>query len=259
MAEETIVGVRRDRAHAVVTINRPEARNALSVAVQDGLARALDELAYDDTVRAVVLTGAGDRAFVAGADVKQLRAYTARDGLRGRLQALFDRIASFEKPTIAAVNGLALGGGCELALACDLRVAAQSARFGFPETGLSIIPGAGGTQRLPQLIGAGRALELILTGRTVSAEEALAMGLVSHVVPAPDLLTTAATLAETVAAKGPLATQLARLVVRSGADAGAAAGMAIERMAQAILHGTADKQEGIAALLEKRTPEFEGR
>jgi enoyl-CoA hydratase/carnithine racemase len=256
---DPIVVTRRDRAHAVVTINRTEARNALSVTVQDGLTRALDELAYDDAVRAVVLTGAGDRAFVAGADVKQLREYTARDGLRGRLQGLFDRIASFEKPTIAAVNGLALGGGCELALACDLRVAAQTARFGFPETGLSIIPGAGGTQRLPRLIGAGRALELILTGRIVAAEEALAMGLVSHVVPAEDLLTTAAALAETVAAKGPLATQLARLVVRSGVEAGATAGMTIERMAQAILHETADKQEGIAALLEKRTPEFEGR
>lgn len=256
---DSIVVTRRDRAHVVITINRPEARNALSLDVQDGLARALNEVEYDDAVRAVVLTGAGERAFVAGADVKQLRTYTAYDGLQGRLQRLFDRIASFEKPTIAAVNGLALGGGCELALACDIRIAARAARFGFPETGLSIIPGAGGTQRLPRLVGAGRALELILTGRVVSADDALAMGLVSHVVPDEDLLDTAATVAESVAAKGPLATRLARLVVRSGADAGVAAGMTIERMAQAILHETADKQEGIAALLERRTPEFEGR
>ena len=212
----------------------------------------------DDAVSAVVFTGAGDRAFVAGADIKQLRSYTVHDGLQARLQRLFDHIASFNKPTIAAVNGLALGGGCEFALACDIRIAAQTARFGFPETGLSIIPGAGGTQRLPQVVGAGRALELILTGRIISADEALSMGLVSHVVPIDDLVATAARLAESIAAKGPLAIELARLAVRSGAAAGGSSGMTIERLAQAILHETADKQEGIAALLEKRTPEFEG-
>jgi enoyl-CoA hydratase/carnithine racemase len=258
VTEEDIVVTRRGRAHAVVTINRPDTRNALSLDVQDALTRALDDLAGDAGIRAVVFTGSGERAFIAGADVKQLRDYTLHDGLSGRLQRLFDLIAAFEKPTIAAVNGLALGGGCEFTLACDIRIAAQSARFGFPETGLAIIPGAGGTQRLPQLIGAGRALELILTGRIISAEEALAMGLVSHVVPDADLLTEAETVAESVASKGPLATQLARLVVRSGTDAGSAAGMTLERMAQAILHGTADKQEGITALLEKRPPDFEG-
>lgn len=259
MAQHDLVITRRQHKHVIVTINRPEARNALDLDVQDALTRALDEIGADDSAHAVVFTGAGDRAFVAGADVKQLQTYRARDGLHGRLQRLFDRISSFEKPTIAAVNGLALGGGCELALACDIRVAARTARFGFPETGLSIIPGAGGTQRLPRLVGAGRALELILTGRIITAEEALGMGLVSHVAAADDLLGTAATVAESVASKGPLAVELARLAVRSGAHAGITAGMTIERMAQAILHETADKQEGIAALLEKRTPEFEGR
>lgn len=199
-----------------------------------------------------------EKVFVAGADVGQLKGYTKLDGLRGRLQRLFDDIEQFDKPTIAAVNGYALGGGCELALACDVRIAADTAKFGFPETGLSVIPGAGGTQRLRRLVGQGHALDLILTGRFITATEAHAIGLVSRVVPQADLLAEATRVAQAIAAKGPLATRLARIAVKSGADTDLATGLTIERLAQALLHESADKQEGISAMLEKRTPQFVG-
>lgn len=231
----------------------------MSVEVQHDLRIALSRAAEDDAIRCVIVTGAGEKAFVAGADVTQLKAYTKLDGLHGRLQCLFDEVEGFDKPTIAAVNGYALGGGCELALACDLRIASHTASFGFPETGLSVIPGAGGTQRLSRLVGQGLALDMILTGRLVAAEEAQAIGLVSHVVPSVDLLSTATDVAKTIASKGPLATRLARLAVRAGSDAPLATGLTIERLAQALLHESADKQEGFAAMLEKRTANFEGK
>lgn len=242
----------------VITVDRPAARNALSSEVQHDLRSALNHAADDDAIACIVLTGAGAKAFVAGADVTQLKAYTKHDGLAGRLQRLFDEIASYGKPTIAAVNGYALGGGCELALACDLRIASSRAKFGFPETGLSVIPGAGGTQRLSRLIGQGHALDLILTGRLITADEAHAIGLVSRVVPPDELLAEAISVANTIAGKGPLATRLARIAVKSGADTDLATGLTIERLAQALLHETKDKQEGIAAMLDKRTPDFQG-
>lgn len=242
----------------VITIDRPEARNALSRDVQRDLRAALAAAADDQTVRCVVITGAGEKVFVAGADVTQLKEYTKLDGLQGRLQRLFDEIEHFEKPTIAAVNGYALGGGCELALACDLRIASDTAKFGFPETGLSVIPGAGGTQRLTRIIGQGHALDLILTGRFVRADEAHTIGLVSRVVPQQNLLAEAREVAATIAAKGPLATRLARTAVKAASDADLTTGLAIERLAQALLHESADKQEGIAALLDKRNPHFQG-
>lgn len=254
----TSVSLRSEGSVGIITIDRPEVRNALSLEVQRDLRTALDSAANDDAVRCVVVTGAGEKVFVAGADVKQLKDYTMNDGLRGRLQRLFDEIEQFDKPTVAAVNGYALGGGCELALACDLRIAADSAQFGFPETGLSVIPGAGGTQRLSRLVGPGHALDLILTGRFVTAEEAHAIGLVSRVVPRTDLLAAAIEVAQTIAAKGPLATRLARVAVRAGSDAALTTGLAIERLAQALLHESADKQEGITAMLEKRAPRFVG-
>lgn len=242
----------------VITVDRPKTRNALSLEVQHGLRVALQDAADDDSINCVVLTGAGDKVFVAGADVNQLRTYTKHDGLTGRLQRLFDEIADFDKPTIAAINGYALGGGCELALACDLRIASTRAQFGFPETGLSVIPGAGGTQRLSRLVGQGHALDLILSGRFVTADEAHAMGLVSRVVSPDALLAEAVSVATTIGAKGPLATRLARIAVKSGLDTNLATGLTIERLAQALLHETTDKQEGIAAMLEKRTPTFQG-
>jgi len=254
----TVTIENRDRV-AVVTITRPEVRNALNAQVQADLKAALAALRDDDEVGAVVFTGAGERAFAAGADIAQLKDYTLHTGLDSRLQRLFDEIEAFDKPTIAAVNGYALGGGCELALACDLRIAAQHARFGLPETGLSVLPGAGGTQRMARLIGVGRAIELILTGRLVPADEALAIGLVTTVVPGPDLLRTARATAAQILTKGPLAVRLAKLVIRAGMDADQRTGLAVERLAQALLYTSDDKREGAEAFLAKRPARFRGR
>ena len=174
------------------------------------------------------------------------------------MQRLFDEIEAFEKPTIAAVNGFALGGGCELAMACDIRIATENARFGLPETNLSVLPGAGGTQRLARLVGTGRAIELILTGRFLDAAEARATGLVTAVVPAPELLAEVRAIADRILAKGPLAVRLAKLVVRAGMDADQRTGLIVERLAQALLYTTDDKREGAAAFLDKRPPSFQG-
>ena len=244
---------------ALVTIDRPEARNALSLELQAELRVALDALRFDEAVEAVIFTGAGERAFAAGADIHGLRDYTHATAIASGLQRLFDEIEAFEKPTIAAINGLALGGGCELAMACDLRVASEDARFGLPETGLGIIPGAGGTQRLTRLVGVGLALDLILTGRLLTAEEARQAGLVSRVVATDMLLDTCREVAATILERGPLAVRLARMVVRTGADVDLASGQLIERLAQAVLYETDDKREGVAAFFDKRPARFNGR
>jgi enoyl-CoA hydratase/carnithine racemase len=243
---------------AVVTIDRPDVRNALSRQVLIEVRAVLDRYREDDSVGVVIFTGAGERAFVAGADISQLRDYTLHTGLDGQMQRLFDEIESFEKPTIAAVNGFALGGGCELAMACDIRVASENARFGLPETNLSVLPGAGGTQRLARLVGTGHAIELILTGRMVDAAEAQHIGLVSRVVPPGELLGTTCEIARQILAKGPLAVRLAKLVVRSGMDVDQRTGLVVERLAQALLYTSSDKQEGATAFLEKRRPVFTG-
>lgn len=243
----------------LVTVDRPAVRNALSDRVVAELDAALTVLRDDDAVRVVVFTGAGERAFVAGADIGELKGYTPRTALESDLQRLFDRIEDFPKPTIAAVNGVAVGGGCELAMACDIRVAAATARFGLPETTLGVLPGAGGTQRLARLVGTGRAVELILTGRLVDAAEALGIGLVTSVVPADQLMTEAHRLVDQILAKGPLAVRLAKLVIRAGMDADQRTGQVIERLAQALLYASDDKREGAEAFLGKRSPEFTGR
>jgi enoyl-CoA hydratase/carnithine racemase len=243
---------------ATVTIDRPEVRNALNGQVLAGLRAALTALRDDDAVGAVAFTGAGDRAFVAGADIGEVREYSLRTGLAGEMQRLFDEIEAFEKPTIAAVNGPALGGGCELAMACDIRIAADTARFGLPEASLAVLPGAGGTQRLARLIGTGRAIELILTGRLLDATEAREVGLVTSVVPAGELPAAVRDLADRILAKGPLAVRLAKLVVRAGMDADQRTGQVVERLAQALLYTTADKQEGTTAFLDKRPADFRG-
>ncbi|MEX5295341.1 enoyl-CoA hydratase-related protein [Kocuria sp. CPCC 205268] len=241
---------------AVLTVNRPEVRNALNAGVLDGIETALDTLERREDVGAVVLTGAGEKAFVAGADISQLIGYTLRDGLRARMQRLYDRIQDLELPTIAAVNGFALGGGNELAMSCDIRVAAAGARFGLPETNLGILPGAGGTQRLSRLVGLGRAQEMILTGRIIDAEEALRIGLVTSVVPAEELMDTALATAGTILAKGPLAVRLAKLVVRNGAETDQRTGLLLERLAQSLLYAADEKAEGANAFLEKRPARF---
>jgi enoyl-CoA hydratase/carnithine racemase len=228
---------------AVVTITRPEVRNALSRQVLAELRDALAVLCDTDDVGLVAFTGAGEKAFIAGADIGQLRHYDLRTGLNAEMQRTFDTVEAFPKPTVAAVNGFALGGGCELAMACDIRIATHNARFGLPETTLSVLPGAGGTQRLARLVGTGRAIEMILTA----------------VVPADGLRAELRRLADQILAKGPLAVRLAKLVVRAGMDSDLRTGQVIERLAQALLYTTADKDEGTSAFLEKRTPAFQGR
>ena len=257
MGYETLAVEVDDRV-AVVTINRPEVRNALSRQVTAELQDALEVLADADDVGLVAFTGAGEKAFVAGADIGQLRHADLHSGLDGALQRAFDAIEAFPKPTVAAVNGFALGGGCELAMACDIRIASDNARFGLPETTLSILPGAGGTQRLARLVGTGRAIEMILTGRFVDAAEAHTIGLVTAVVPLDDLRAELRRLADQILAKGPLAVRLAKLVVRAGMDADQRTGQVVERLAQAVLYTTADKAEGTSAFLEKRSPSFKG-
>lgn len=243
---------------ATVTISRPEVRNALNRAVLADLRGVLAAARDDDSVGAVVFTGAGEKAFVAGADISQLVKHNLHTGLESQMQRTFHELESFEKPTIAAVNGFALGGGCELAMSCDIRIASASARFGLPETTLGIIPGAGGTQRLGRLVGVGRAIELVLTGRLVGADEALRIGLVTSVVEPGDLLAEARSTAETILTKGPLAVRLAKLVIRSGLDADRTTGQVVERLAQSLLYTTQDKAEGTTAFIEKRTAQFGG-
>jgi len=244
---------------AVLTINRPEVRNAVNRQVQLDIRAALDAFRTDENVQVVIFTGAGEKVFVAGADISQVRTYTLHTALSSDLQRLYDDVEAFEKPTIAAVNGFALGGGCELAMSCDIRIAAETARFGLPETNLSVLPAAGGTQRLARLIGTGRAIEMILTGRLVKADEAQRIGLVTSVVPGDELLAKAREVAGQITAKGPLAIRLAKLVIRSGMDADQRTGLVVERLAQALLYTTEDKTEGTEAFLNKRPPQFKGR
>ena len=243
---------------AVVTINRPEVRNSLSRQVLDDLNTVLSHAEQDDAIGALVFTGAGQKAFAAGADITQLQNYTPASALESYMQRTYDAIEQFGKPTIAAVNGYALGGGCELAMSCDIRIASTRAKFGLPEPTLGVLPGAGGTQRLGRLVGVGRAIEMILTGRFADADEAMRTGLVTSVAEPEELLASARSTAQTILSKGPLAVRLAKLVVRTGLDADQGTGQVVERLAQALLYGSSDKAEGAAAFLDKRTPEFKG-
>ncbi|MBI2178522.1 MAG: enoyl-CoA hydratase/isomerase family protein, partial [Candidatus Tectomicrobia bacterium] len=232
---------------ALLTINRPEVRNALDPRTWEELARAVGELEGDGAAGVIVITGAGDKAFAAGSDIRQIQERTLLDGLAAPPSRALMRIEAAEKPLIAAVNGFALGGGCELALACDLRIASEQARFGQPEVNLGIIPGAGGTQRLVSLVGLGKAKELVLTGDVIDAREALRIGLVNQVVPHAELLPAARAMARRILAKGPLAVRLAKIALNARAQHGPDAGMLVERLAQSCLMTTADKREGTAA------------
>jgi len=260
MSWETLL-VEKSPPVAVVTVNRPEKLNALNAAAIADLSGAFDELGRDDEVRAVVLTGAGEKAFVAGADIKELARMTpagAKDVSR-RGQIMCDKIENLGKPVIAAVNGYALGGGCELALACTLRVSSDNAKIGLPEVTLGIIPGYAGTQRLPRVIGKGRALEMILTGEPVGAQRAYEMGLVNRVVPQAELLDTAKALAETIASRGPLAVAYATEAVHRGVESSFAEGCHLEASLFGLLAATDDMKEGMTAFLEKRKAGFHGR
>lgn len=250
----------RDGAIATVTLRRPEALNALNGDQLTALLASATTLSADATVRAVILTGEGQRAFAAGADIKEMAEMDPVQALAfTRLgHAVTSAISGAPQPWIAAVNGVALGGGCELALACDIRVASLNAAFGQPEVMLGVIPGWGGTQRLPRLIGAGVASELILTGRRIGADEALRIGLVGAVYPLEDLLDQANAIARTIASNAPAAVQAAKRAIAMIHDTDMAAGLAFEAQAFALSFATADQKEGMAAFIGKRTPEFTG-
>lgn len=242
----------------IITINRPESRNALSRTVLEEIGTVLATWRNEPDVGVVVFTGAGEKAFVAGADINQLAGYTMLDGLTAAMATLYDSIEAYEKPTIAAINGFALGGGNELAMSCDIRIASATARFGLPETNLGVLPGAGGTQRLSRLVGKGRAVELILTGRIFDAEEALRIGLVTEVTEPAELWAAVERTAGLILAKGPLAIRLGKLVISNGSETDLRTGLLLERLAQSLLYTSNDKREGAAAFLEKRTAQFEG-
>jgi enoyl-CoA hydratase len=253
--------VDRDEAVAVVTINRPKVLNALNRQTISELHRAIDELARDTGVRAVVITGAGEKAFVAGADINELAALSPVEGKEhGRTgQAVFDRIENLGKPVVAALNGFALGGGCELAMACTLRVAADTARLGQPEINLGIIPGYAGSQRLPRLVGKGIALEILLTGDMISAARAYEIGLVNRVVPAAELLTEAKKLAATLASKAPVATRYIIEAVNHGFEMPQGDAQFLEASLFGLVATTDDMKEGTRAFLEKRKAEWKGK
>ena len=262
MREESLSGLtlQREGAVAVVTVNRPKVLNALNVATLDELAATMRQLQRDETVRCVIVTGAGEKSFIAGADINELAALTPAAGREHARagQAVFDIIEQLGKPVIAAINGYALGGGCELAMACTLRIAADTARLGQPEINLGLIPGFGGTQRLARLIGAGRALELLLTGEPIGAAEAYRLGLVNRVVPAADLMVEARQLAATIAAKAPIAVRYMLEAVRCGVQLPLGEAQALEATLFGLVASTADMREGTRAFLEKRPPEFKG-
>jgi enoyl-CoA hydratase len=255
------VRVEHEDGVAVVTIDRPEALNALNAAVLTALRDLLRELSEDEAVRVVVLTGAGERAFAAGADIKEMQEKNVAEAQAwGELGHDVARLLeTMPKPTIAAVNGLALGGGCELALGCDIRYAATGARFGQPEVNLAIIPGWGGTQRLARVVGLGIAKELILTGRPVDAEEAQRIGLVSAVFPPEELVPKVLEVARGLAAKGPLGLAAAKEATNRSLQGELSPALDDEARAFAELFGTEDQREGMTAFVEKRQPRFSGR
>jgi enoyl-CoA hydratase len=238
----------------ILTINRPEALNALNSAVLTELDAAITDLEANDEIRAVILTGEG-RSFVAGADIAEMKEFSAIDGKKFGVHGggIFLRLENLSKPVIAAVNGFALGGGCELAMACDIRIASEKAKFGQPEVGLGITPGFGGTQRLPRIVGVSKAMELILTAKVIGAAEAKEIGLVSQVVPPEALMDTAMELANAICANAPIAVAESKRCIRMGMQTDIATGSAFESEAFGVTCGTEDKNEGMGAFLAKRT------
>ncbi|MEW9673550.1 enoyl-CoA hydratase/isomerase family protein [Ammoniphilus sp. 3BR4] len=243
----------------VIRINRPDVRNALDAQTLSEISQALDTLENEEEVGVIVITGAGEKSFAAGADIRQLREKQPLDALSPGMSGLYRRIENSSKATIAAINGFALGGGCELAMACDIRIAADHAKFGLPELNLSIIPGAGGTQRLARIVGKGRAMDMILTGELLSAKKAEEIGLVSMSVPMEELWPAVKGKADKILAKGPYAVRMAKLVIHRGFDQDIDTALMIEKLAQAVLFGSHDKNEGTQAFLEKRKASFIGK
>lgn len=260
MSESTTVLDERRGAVAILTLNRPEKRNALNSELRGALLGALDKIASDASVRAIVLTGAGDKAFVAGADIGEFEGRTPVDQYRAMKQpTIFEAMERIAKPVIAAVNGFCLGGGMELALACDIRIASSAAKFGQPEVNLGIIPGGGGTQRLPRIVGLGSAMKMILSGDMVDANEALRIGLVEEVVAPDQLMTRAVALAEMIASKSPVAVMAAKEATRAALSMSLAEGMKVETALFQLCFASEDKIEGVRAFMEKRQASFPGR
>lgn len=253
--------VEKTGAVAEVTINRPKVLNALNGKTLEELDGVFLQLGKESAIKAVILTGAGEKAFIAGADINEISTCDATSGadFSHRGQVVMDRIEHLGKPVIAAINGFALGGGCEIAMACHIRIASGKARLGQPEINLGIIPGFGGTQRLSRLVGEGRAIELVLSGEQISAEEAYRIGLVNRIVAPEELMSTARSLAQKLASKGALATRYAMEAVHRGLQGSLADGLNLEANLFGLCCATEDKREGTAAFLEKRQPNFKDR
>jgi enoyl-CoA hydratase/carnithine racemase len=246
---------------AYVTVNRPKALNALNTSTWNELRTAFEDVRDDPAIRGAILTGAGDKAFIAGADITELATLAAFEATRASQlgQGVLDLIENLGKPVIAAVNGFALGGGCETAMACTLRIASERASFGQPEVKLGLLPGGGGTQRLPRLVGKGRALQLILSGGIIDAREAWRIGLVNEVVPGAELIARAEAILKQIAANAPIAVRLALAVTNRGLDTSQDEGLLLEASYFGLCAATEDKAEGTKAFLEKRAPQFHGR
>jgi enoyl-CoA hydratase/carnithine racemase len=246
---------------AYVTVNRPKVLNALNTPTWTDIRAAFEAAKADPSVLGVILTGAGDKAFIAGADISELAhvdAYEAEESSRFG-QSVLDLIENLGKPVIAAINGFALGGGCETAMACTIRIAVESAKFGQPEVKLGLVPGGGGTQRLPRLVGKGRALQLILSGEMISAQEAYRIGLVNEIVPAANLIERAEAILRQIAANAPIAVKFALEAANKGMETSQSEGMLLEASYFGLCAATEDKKEGTSAFLEKRAPQFRGR
>lgn len=250
----------KDGHLALLTLNRPEVRNALNPNTWAELRSAIRQFRFDKDIRVVIITGAGGKAFASGADIRPLKERATLDALKSESQETLNDIENFDRPVIAAIDGFALGGGCELAMACDIRIATRRSKLGLPEVNLGIIPGVGGTQRLPRLVGLGKAKELIFTGEIISADEAKGIGLVNKVVAEPEeLLPAAREMAQKIARKGPVAVSLAKMAINVGSNTDISSGLLFEKLAITLSFSTEDRKEGINAFLEKRKPDFKGK
>lgn len=248
-------------AIAYVTVNRPKVLNALNTPTWSDLRKAFEDARDDAAIRGVILTGAGDKAFIAGADIGELARVSAFEAEQSSRfgQGVLDLIENLGKPVVAAVNGFALGGGCETAMACTIRLALETARFGQPEVALGLVPGGGGTQRLPRLVGKGRALQVILSGDMISAQEAYRIGLVNEIVPAAELITRAEAILHKIASNAPIAIKFALEAANKGMETSQGEGLLLEAAYFGLCAATEDKKEGTSAFLEKRAPQFRGR
>jgi enoyl-CoA hydratase len=242
----------------IITLDREDVRNAMKAEIRQDISDVLQVAENDPEVRVVIITGTGRKVFSAGGDIKQMAGNTMWDVLE-RKPDIFAQLHNLPKPVIAAINGLALGGGCEMAMACDFRVGSENARLGQPEINLGIFPGGGATQRLQRLVGIGRAKELIFTGDIIDAREAERIGLLNKVFPADELMDRTMEIAKKIAGKGPLALKMAKMAMNMGMETGLAVGLGYERLARTLVHGSEDRVEGMNAFIEKRKPQFKGR